>query len=229
VLSVLQRCQEELEAKPQRTMRTAGAVKNRFFAHASACLEEGVEIGEGTSIWHVSHILKGTRIGKHCKIGQNVVIGPNVTVGNRVKIQNNVSVYEGVTLEDAVFCGPSVVFTNVINPRSDIPRMNELRPTRISKGATLGANCTIVCGVTIGRYAFVGAGSVVTKDVPSYALVMGVPARLNGWVCECGVKLRWETHESVCSCGNHFIKTQVGVDQIGEALSRQVKSSPFPV
>ena len=145
-----------------------------------------MEIGEGTTIWHVSHVLKGSRLGKNCRIGQNVVIGPNVTIGDGVKIQNNVSVYEGVTLEDGVFCGPSMVFTNVFNPRSEIRRMEELRPTLVRRGATLGANCTIVCGATIGRYAFVGAGAVITD----YALVIGNPGRVTGWVCRCGVKLK---------------------------------------
>src|SRR6185295_13801032 len=153
----------------------------KWFAHGSAFIDEGVEIGEGTSIWHVSHILKGSKIGKSCKIGQNVVIGPNVTIGDGVKIQNNVSVYEGVTLEDYVFCGPSMVFTNVFNPRSEIPRMGELKPTLVKRGTTLGANCTIVCGITIGQYAFIGAGAVVTKDVPDYGLTVGAPARMTGW------------------------------------------------
>ncbi len=175
VLSVLQQCQHALEAKGRTTVQPpASKTARKFFAHDSAFVDEGVEVGEGSSIWHVSHILKGSRIGKSCKIGQNVVIGPNVTIGNGVKVQNNVSVYEGVTLEDYVFCGPSMVFTNVFNPRSEIPRMGELKPTLVKKGATLGANCTIVCGITIGRYAFIGAGAVVTKDVPDYALVAGV-------------------------------------------------------
>ena len=157
VLSVLERCQGMLEDNARRKMQATPTVPSRkFFAHSSAFIDDNVEIGEDTSIWHVSHILKGSKIGKSCKIGQNVVLGPNVTVGNGVKIQNNVSVYEGVTLEDSVFCGPSMVFTNVFNPRSEIPRMGELKGTLVKKGATLGANCTIVCGVTIGRYAFVG-------------------------------------------------------------------------
>jgi UDP-2-acetamido-3-amino-2,3-dideoxy-glucuronate N-acetyltransferase len=169
VLSVLQRCQAALEVKNGGSVRTTGLTPPRkWFAHDSAFIDEGVEIGEGTSVWHVSHVLKGSKIGKSCKIGQNVVIGPNVRVGDGVKVQNNVSVYEGVTLEDYVFCGPSMVFTNVFNPRSEIPRMGELKPTLVKKGATLGANCTIVCGITIGQYAFIGAGAVVTKDEPDY-------------------------------------------------------------
>ncbi len=219
VLTVLQRCQEALEEKARSAIHVSRSESERFFAHESASIDEGVEIGEGTSIWHVSHILKGSRIGKHCKIGQNVVIGPNVTISDGVKIQNNVSVYEGVTLEDAVFCGPSVVFTNVINPRSEIPRMAELKPTRVRKGATLGANSTILCGVTIGRYAFVGAGAVVTRDVPDYALVVGSPARIKGWMCECGMKLSWEVEASTCSCGRRFTKAPSGVSIVGSSVA----------
>ncbi len=208
VLSVLQRCQDALEAKePGILQRTDVKTSRKFFAHDSAFIDEGVEIGEGTSIWHVSHVLQGSSIGKGCKIGQNVVVGPNVTIGDGVKIQNNVSVYEGVTLEDYVFCGPSMVFTNVFNPRSEIPRMGELKPTLVKKGATLGANCTIVCGITIGRYAFIGAGAVVTKDVPDYALVVGAPAKITGWMCECGLKLTWTKEQATCRCGKHFLKT----------------------
>ena len=163
--------------------------RNDYTAHRSAFIDEGVEIGEGTKIWHVSHVMSGSRIGRQCNIGQNVVIGPNAVVGNGVKIQNNVSIYEGVTLEDHVFCGPSMVFTNVINPRSEVIRRDEYRKTLVRKGASLGANCTIVCGVTVGEYAFVAAGAVVTKDVPNYALVMGMPARVAGWMCRCGTRL----------------------------------------
>ena len=214
VLSVLQRCQEALERKPVAPARTPAPPKRSWFVHESAFIDEGVEIGEGTSIWHVSHVLKGSKIGRACKIGQNVVIGPNAVVGNGVKLQNNVSVYEGVTLEDHVFCGPSMVFTNVFNPRSEIPRMTELKPTLVKRGATLGANCTIVCGTTIGRYAFVGAGSVVTKDIPDYACVMGSPARISGWMCECGAKLTWRGEESHCACGVKFHKTAAGVSRM---------------
>ena len=214
VLSVLQRCQEALERKPVAPARTPTPPKRSWFVHESAFIDEGVEIGEGTSIWHVSHVLKGSKIGRACKIGQNVVIGPNAVVGNGVKLQNNVSVYEGVTLEDHVFCGPSMVFTNVFNPRSEIPRMSELKPTLVKRGATLGANCTIVCGTTIGRYAFVGAGSVVTKDIPDYACVMGSPARISGWMCECGAKLTWRGEESRCACGVKFHKTAAGVSRM---------------
>lgn len=213
VLSVLQRCQEALE-KEHKPARMAAPAPRAWFAHGSAFIDDGVEIGEGTSIWHVSHVLKGTTIGRSCKIGQNVVIGPNAVLGNGVKVQNNVSIYEGVTLEDHVFCGPSMVFTNVFNPRSEIPRMSELKPTLVKRGATLGANCTIVCGTTIGRYAFVGAGAVVTKDVPDYACVMGSPARISGWMCECGAKLTWQGDASRCACGAAYCKSTSGVSRL---------------
>jgi UDP-2-acetamido-3-amino-2,3-dideoxy-glucuronate N-acetyltransferase len=215
VLSVLQQCQAALESKDHGRSRSVGSKgSQKWFVHDSAFIDESVEIGEGTSIWHVSHILKGSKIGKSCKIGQNVVIGPNVIIGDGVKVQNNVSVYEGVTLEDYVFCGPSMVFTNVFNPRSEIPRMGELKATLVQRGATLGANCTIVCGITIGRYAFVGAGSVVTKDVPDYALVAGSPAKTTGWMCECGVKLVWNEDRSSCGCGRQFRKAPMGVSKV---------------
>ncbi len=165
-------------------------MSQNYSVHESACIDANVNIGAGTKIWHFSHILSGTTIGENCNIGQNVVVGPDVAIGNGCKIQNNVSVYKGVTLEDDVFCGPSMVFTNVYNPRANIRRMDEARPTLVRKGASLGANCTIVCGVTIGQYAFVGAGAVVTKDVPDYALVYGNPARIHGYVCQCGEKLK---------------------------------------
>lgn len=160
-----------------------------YFAHETAVIDAGVDIGEGTKVWHFSHVLSGSKIGRNCSIGQNVVIGPNVKIGNRVKIQNNVSVYEAVTLEDDVFCGPSMVFTNVINPRSFIVRKHEFKETLVKHGASMGANCTIVCGVTVGEYSFVAAGAVVTKDVKPYSLVAGVPARHLHWVCKCGIKL----------------------------------------
>ena len=210
VLSVLQRCQQALEKETDRHTPSNQPTQKKYFVHESAFVDDGVEIGEGTSIWHTSHILKGSKLGKNCKIGQNVVVGPNVTVGNGVKIQNNVSVYEGVTLEDFVFCGPSMVFTNVFNPRSEIPRMKELRPTLVKRGTTLGANSTILCGITIGQYAFVGAGAVVTKDVPDHALVVGNPGRVTGWMCLCGVKLLVKGKKATCpTCKKqyHFGKT----------------------
>ena len=157
--------------------------------HESSYVDEPVEIGEGTKVWHFCHILGEVKIGRSCSIGQNVMIGPRVTIGNNCKIQNNVSLYEGVTLEDDVFCGPSCVFTNVINPRSAVSRKSEFRPTLVRRGATIGANATIVCGHTIGSYAFVAAGAVVTKDVPDFALMAGVPARRIGWMGHHGERL----------------------------------------
>ena len=160
-----------------------------FFKHETACVDDNVEIGEGTRIWHFSHIMPYTEIGPKCNIGQNVVIGPKVIIGANCKIQNNVSIYTGVTLEDGVFCGPSMVFTNIINPRAEIERKSEFKPTLVRRGATIGANATIVCGHTIGRYALVGAGAVVTKDVADFALVIGNPSRQIGWVCRCAERL----------------------------------------
>ncbi len=189
--------------------------QKKFFVHESSYIDDDVEIGEGTKIWHFSHILRDCYIGKNCKIGQNVVIGPNVTIGNGCKIQNNVSIYEGVTLEDDVFCGPSCVFTNIHNPRSAIPRMDELRETVVMKGAAIGANATIVCGNNIGRYAFIGAGSVVTKETPDYALVYGNPARITGWMCECGIKLEFREPGAVCeSCKKEYKKMKNKVERI---------------
>lgn len=177
-----------------------------YFAHESAYLDDGVEIGEGTKIWHFSHVLSGSRIGKNCNIGQNVVVGPDVVIGNGCKIQNNVSIYKGVTLEDGVFCGPSMVFTNVYDPRAEIRKMDQVRPTLVKMGATIGANATIVCGTTIGQYAFIGAGAVVTKDVSDQALVVGNPAYQIGWVCHCGERLP-DDLECV-ECGKIYKKTE---------------------
>ena len=164
-------------------------VEDRFFLHESSYVDDGVDIGAGTKIWHFSHVLSNTRIGENCSLGQNVVVGPNVVVGNGVKIQNNVSVYEGVTLEDGVFCGPSCVFTNVHNPRSEVVRKDEYRTTVVKRGATIGANATIVCGYDLGEYCFVAAGAVVTRPVPAYALVAGAPARIIGWMSKAGGRL----------------------------------------
>jgi UDP-2-acetamido-3-amino-2,3-dideoxy-glucuronate N-acetyltransferase len=159
-----------------------------YFKHESSYVDDGASVGEGTKIWHFSHVMSGAIIGEHCSIGQNVNVGSRAVIGNGVKIQNNVSVYDDVILEDDVFCGPSCVFTNVINPRAFVERKNEYKKTIVKKGASIGANATIVCGVTIGEYALVGAGSVVTKDVPPYALVYGCPAQKHGFVCKCGCK-----------------------------------------
>jgi UDP-2-acetamido-3-amino-2,3-dideoxy-glucuronate N-acetyltransferase len=166
-----------------------GMVADDYFVHASAVIDPGVRIGGGTRIWHFSHLLQGSDIGRDCVIGQNVMIGPRVRIGNGCKIQNNVSVYEGVILDDIVFCGPSVVFTNVRVPRAFIDRKSEFKNTRVKTGASIGANATIVCGLTIGSYAMVGAGAVVTRDVPSFALVTGCPARFSGWVGKSGERL----------------------------------------
>jgi UDP-2-acetamido-3-amino-2,3-dideoxy-glucuronate N-acetyltransferase len=182
-----------------------------YFVHESSYVDEPCEIGEGTKIWHFCHIMKGSRIGRDCNIGQNVVISPAVVLGDNVKIQNNVSVYTGVELEDDVFCGPSMVFTNVVNPRSHVSRKDEYRRTLVRRGASIGANATIVCGHTIGRYAFIGAGAVVTKDVPDFALVLGNPARISGWICMCGVKLEIEsclsqgTRVQCKACGKNYV------------------------
>lgn len=170
-----------------------------YFAHESAYIDQGCEIGEGTKIWHFSHIMANCKIGKNCNIGQNVVVSPQVILGNNVKVQNNVSIYTGVTCEDDVFLGPSMVFTNVFNPRSAISRKNEYLSTKVGKGATIGANATIVCGNAIGAYSFIGAGAVVTKDVPDYALVMGNPSRQTGWMSEFGHKLDFDKEgKAIC-------------------------------
>jgi UDP-2-acetamido-3-amino-2,3-dideoxy-glucuronate N-acetyltransferase len=160
-----------------------------WWKHDSAIVDDGAQIGEGTKVWHFCHVSARARIGANCAFGQNVYIGNDVVIGNNVRVQNNVSVYDAVTLEDDVFCGPSMVFTNVYNPRAAVPRKNDYRPTLVKRGATLGANCTIVCGVTVGQYAFVGAGAVVNEDVPDFALVVGVPARRIGWMSRHGERL----------------------------------------
>ncbi len=157
--------------------------------HPTAIVDDGAVLGEGCRVWHFVHISAGARIGSHCSFGQNVYVGNDVHIGNRVKIQNNVSVYDAVTLEDEVFCGPSMVFTNVYNPRAALTRKDEYRPTRVRRGATLGANCSIVCGITIGEHAFIGAGAVVNRDVPDFALMLGVPARQAGWMSRFGERL----------------------------------------
>lgn len=178
------------------------------FVHESSYVDEGAQIGAGTKIWHFSHVMSDARVGERCNIGQNVVISPGVVIGRNVKIQNNVSVYTGVVLEDDVFCGPSMVFTNVVNPRSHVSRRDEYRQTLVRRGASIGANATVVCGHTIGQYAFIGAGAVVTRDVPDFALVVGNPGRVTGWMCQCGLRLasgRTPPAEAACAtCGARY-------------------------
>lgn len=189
-------------------------MKKEYFVHESSYVDEPCQIGRNTKIWHFSHIMSGAVIGSNCNIGQNVVISPDVVLGSNVKIQNNVSVYTGVVCEDDVFLGPSCVFTNVINPRSHISRKNEYRKTVLRKGCSIGANSTIVCGHSIGKYALIGAGSVVTKDVPDYALVKGNPARVSGYVCYCGEKLNFVNDTADCKCGKKYLKTSEVVKEV---------------
>ncbi len=207
----------------ERSLHLSAAVKldrkKKYFVHDSSYIDEEVEIGENTKIWHFCHILKGTKIGENCVIGQNVMIGPDVKIGNRCKIQNNVSIYKGVTLEDDVFCGPSCVFTNVYNPRAFIERKHEFKPTLVKKGATIGANATIICGVTIGRYAVIGAGAVVRSDVPDYAVMAGVPARQIGWACKCGRTLNFIHSHALCEyCSSEYRLEEKGLIVIREEI-----------
>jgi UDP-2-acetamido-3-amino-2,3-dideoxy-glucuronate N-acetyltransferase len=196
-----------------------------YFVHESSYVDEGAEIGSGTKIWHFCHIMPRTQIGEQCNLGQNVLVASDVKIGRNVKIQNNVSLYTGVVIEDDVFLGPSMVFTNVMNPRSHVSRKNEYQETLVKQGASIGANATIVCGTTIGCYAFVGAGSVVTRDVPDYALVHGNPGRLRGWMCQCGIKLNFETRggkeDATCeSCGSRYAKQNERVMLVELTTSR---------
>lgn len=206
LLQILDAVQHSLESGIRTKLYTAPPHSVGATIHPTAVVDSPVKIGEGTRIWHFSHVLKNSRIGRDCNIGQNVMIGPDVTIGDRCKIQNNVSVYPGVTLEDGVFCGPSMVFTNVANPRAEIERKHEYRPTTVKRGATIGANATVVCGHDIGRFALIGAGAVVTRDVPDFALMVGNPAHRLGWVCACGEQLpRGAWTESICSaCGKTY-------------------------
>lgn len=186
-----------------------------YYVHESSYVDEGCKIGKGTKIWHFSHIMKDCKIGENCNIGQNVVVSPGVVLGKNVKIQNNVSVYEGVICEDDVFLGPSCVFTNVINPRSFISRKNEYKKTIIHKGASIGANSTIICGHDIGKYAFIGAGTVVTKTVPDYACIVGNPGRLLYYVCKCGNPLDFSKNNTCkCQCGKRYMKLEDKVEEI---------------
>ncbi len=192
-----------------------------YFVHSSSFVDDGAVIGAGTKIWHFCHVMPGAVIGERCSLGQNVVVMPGTRIGNDVKIQNNVSIYEGVELEDDVFCGPSCVFTNVINPRSHVSRKHEYRRTLVKRGATIGANATIVCGATLGEYAFVGAGAVVTSDVAPYALMLGVPARRVGWMCQCGERLKVASGGAVCSaCGAAYEETNGALRRIDRAANR---------
>jgi len=207
VLKILNACETSLSKNGTPVSPTSEPTRLAASIHESAVVADSAEIGDGTRIWHFSHIMEKAVVGRNCNIGQNVLVGRGVHVGNGVKIQNNVSVYEGVTLEDEVFCGPSMVFTNVYNPRSHIPRKHEIRRTLVKKGATLGANATIVCGNTVGRYAFVGAGTVVTKDVPDYALFLGNPGRVSGWMCACGTRIGFQSSKGACpQCGARYVK-----------------------
>jgi UDP-2-acetamido-3-amino-2,3-dideoxy-glucuronate N-acetyltransferase len=209
VLRVLEACQRSLESggAPVSLAANAPAPPPAYYAHPTAIVDAGAEIGDGTRIWHYCHIMPGARVGRGGSLGQNVFVAKDVVIGDNVKIQNNVSVYEGVVLEDDVFCGPSMVFTNVLNPRSHVSRKHEFRETLVRRGATIGANATVVCGHTLGRYAFVGAGAVVTRDVPDYALVLGAPARIVGWMCECGVRLPEAGGALDCGeCGRRYTK-----------------------
>ena len=212
VLHILEISQNSIEQKhlsPSHLIPNTLPAAPDYFVHESAVIDEGCKIGKETKIWHFSHVLSGSRIGQNCNIGQNVVIGPDVSIGNNCKIQNNVSVYKGVTLEEGVFCGPSMVFTNIYNPRAEIRKMDQIRPTLIKHGATLGANCTIVCGITIGCYAFIGAGAVVNKNVNDHALIVGNPGEQIGWICECGERL---TDDLNClTCGKIYGKCDDGL------------------
>ncbi|MBN2044002.1 MAG: N-acetyltransferase [Anaerolineales bacterium] len=187
-----------------------------FFVHESAYIDPGAVIGAGSKIWHFCHVMSGAKIGENCVLGQNVFVGADVAVGNGVKIQNNVSVYQGVLIEDDVFLGPSMVFTNVINPRSAVERKSEFKPTVVRRGVSIGANATILCGYELGEYSFIGAGAVVTKDVKSYAIMIGVPARQTGWMCQCGEKLNFIDQTTACQvCGKQYSKTEEGVTLTG--------------
>jgi len=206
VLEILDLCQRSLQEKG-RAMQLGGQRHPDAFIHETSCVDEPCKIGEGTRIWHYCHIMEGAVIGRNCSIGQNVFVGREVRIGDNVKVQNNVSLYEGVIIEDDVFCGPSMVFTNVINPRSFISRREEFKETLVRRGATIGANATLLCGHTIGRYALIGAGAVVTGDVPDHAIVAGSPARVIGHVCQCGVRLEFDGPIARCSrCGLEFRK-----------------------
>ena len=188
------------------------------YVHPSAVVDDGVELGAGTKVWHFCHLLPGTKIGENCVLGQNVMVGPDVRIGNNCKIQNNVSIYKGVALEDGVFCGPSMVFTNVLNPRAFIERKDEFRQTRVRRGATIGANATVICGVEIGEYALIGAGATVTNDVPPHGLILGVPGRLRGYACRCGEVLRGLAEGEAATCTRCGETYRLGPDGLSARL-----------
>lgn len=223
VLKILQSAEDSLNGKissiAAHPSKTSESSSPSYFVHESAYVDEDVQIGSGTKIWHFSHVLKGSNIGHNCIIGQNIAIGPDVVIGDRCKIQNNVSLYKGVILEDEVFCGPSCVFTNVYNPRAFIERKKEYRQTLVKRGATIGANATIVCGITIGKYTMVGAGAVVKKDVPDYAVVVGVPAKQIAWACKCGTTLKFIKHKASCSyCNSEYALSDGAIKIIKEEI-----------
>ena len=195
---------------------TGGAVRGSFYVHPSSIIDDNCQIGDGTKIWHFSHVMSGAVIGNNCNLGQNVVVSPKVVLGNNVRVQNNVSIYEGVICEDDVFLGPSMVLTNVINPRSAVSRKEEFKTTLIKKGASIGANATIVCGNVIGEYAFIGAGTVITRDVPAYALIVGNPGRQVGWMSEFGQKLQFNNdNKAVCSeSGQEYVLEKARVARV---------------
>lgn len=223
VLQILDACERSLEeaGKPVAVnLHTA-----LYQAHPTAIVDQPCEIGRGTKIWHFSHVMSGAVLGESCNLGQNVLVSSGVRIGNNVKIQNNVSVYTGVELEDDVFCGPSMVFTNVMNPRSHVIRKNEYKKTLVKRGATLGANSTIVCGTTIGKYAFIGAGAVVTRDVPDYALMVGVPAKRSGWMCSCGIRLPKGSEAKCSACGRAYSVTENQCKEILSENEEDLKAS----
>lgn len=220
VLEVLDACERSL-CNGGSPVELNGA-EPEYFAHPTAVIDRGCRIGSGTKIWHFSHIMEGATVGERCNFGQNVVISSGVKIGNNVKIQNNVSVYTGVELEDDVFCGPSMVFTNVINPRSHVIRKHEYRRTLVKRGASIGANATVVCGATLGEYCFIAAGAVVTRDVPNYALVMGVPASQAGWMCSCGTRLLARVEGTSCpDCGRRYSIENGICRESGPAVERR--------
>ena len=218
VLQVLEACEQSRRAEGAPV--PMGVVAPSYYAHPTAVIDREAQIGEGSRIWHFSHIMPDSKIGTNCNLGQNVVVSPEVKIGNNVKIQNNVSVYTGVELEDDVFCGPSMVFTNVLNPRSHVVRKSEYRRTLVRRGASIGANATVVCGITLGKYSFIGAGAVVTRDVPDYALMVGVPAAQIGWMCYCGVRLRHAAGEGQCvACGRQYLINDGGCSEISGPIA----------